>query len=101
MSPLQLVSDIVLWLGIALCVLLSIGMAVVRDLFDRLHVVSAVTSVAVPLVIVSQALTADSWRPALKLVFIAALLVVTGPMTTVATARARAGTAQRQRGGGS
>ncbi len=97
MSPLQLASDIVLWLGVALSVLLSVGMAVVRNLFDRLHVVAAVTSVAAPLVIVSQALTADSWRPALKVVFIAGLLVVTGPMATVATARARA-TEQQRRG---
>lgn len=96
MSPLHLASDIVLWLGVALCVLFSVGMAVVRDLFDRLHIVAAVTSVAVPLVIVSQALTADSWRAALKVVFIAALLVVTGPMATVATARARATERQRQ-----
>lgn len=99
MTPLQLASDIVLWLGVGLCVLLSIGTAVVSNLFDRLHVVSAMTSVAVPLVIVSQALTADSWRSALKVVFIAALLVFTGPMATVATARARATERHRQGGG--
>lgn len=96
MSALQLVSDVVLWFGVGLCVLLSVGVAVVRELFDRLHVVAAVTSVAVPLVIVSQALTADSWRSALKVVFIAGLLVVTGPVATVATARARSSEHQRR-----
>lgn len=96
MSPLTVASDVLLWFGVGLSVLLCIGVAVVRDLLDRLHVVAAVTSVAVPLVVLSQALGAGSWRPALKIVLIALLLIVTGPVATVATARARA--SERRRG---
>lgn len=95
MTALHLASAILMWAGIAIVAMASIGCAVVAELYDRLHFVSAVTSIGVPLVVVSQAFEAGDWRAALKLVVIAAMLFGTGPVTIAATARAR--TRERQK----
>ena len=89
MIALHVASTILLWVGIVVVAVGSLGCAVVADLYDRLHFVAGVTTVGVPLVIISQALDASGWRAALKLVLIAALLFATGPVTVAATARAR------------
>ena len=95
MIALHIVSVALMWIGIVVTAMASIGCAVVTDLYDRLHFVSAVTSIGVPLIVVSQAFEASGWRAALKLVLIALLLFGTGPVTIAATARAR--TRERQR----
>lgn len=93
---LHIVAAILMWLGIAVVAVGSLGCAFVVDLYDRLHFVAGVATVGVPLIIISQALDASGWRAALKLVVIAGLLFGTGPVTIAATARARSREATKE-----
>jgi multicomponent Na+:H+ antiporter subunit G len=78
------------WLGAAVTVLASVGVATVRDLYDRLHFVAGASTVGGPLVVLGLALQQTEWRAGLKFAVIALVIVATGPATTTATARAQA-----------
>lgn len=90
MSARDLVSDVLLWLGCGGLVVAALGAVLAQDVRDRLHHVAMATVVAAPLVVVSLAVAAPSWRSALKLLVIGALVALSGPITTAATARALA-----------
>lgn len=88
-SVLQVISVVLLWAGVAALFVASLGVAAVRDAFDRLHFLAFAATVGAPLIVVSLALQASGWRSALKLVLIGAILFGTGPATTAVTARGR------------
>ena len=90
-----LLASVLLWAGCAAIVLACAGVALMRDTYDRLHFVAVAATVGAPLVVLSLALGAGSWRSALKLVLIGLLLAATGPATSAVTARARARTDAR------
>lgn len=98
MSATHVLALLLVWAGVAVGALGCIGVLALHDLADRLHYVAPVTSLAVPLVVASLALEAGGVHAALKLVLIAALLVLTGPVVTVATARAAAARSPEQQG---
>jgi multicomponent Na+:H+ antiporter subunit G len=78
-------------LGCAVIVLAAIGAAVMPGgVFNRLHFLTPVTSVGVPLVAVG--LCVESGQPftIAELLFIALVLAVSGPVLESATARAAA-----------
>jgi monovalent cation/proton antiporter MnhG/PhaG subunit len=89
-SASELIGAILLVLGCVCIVFACLGTALMRDTYDRLHFVAVAAMVGAPLVVVSLALDAGSWRSALKLLLIGLLLAAGGPVTSAVTARARA-----------
>ena len=78
-------------LGCAVIVVAAIGAAVVPgDVFNRLHFLTPITSVGLPLVAVG--LSVESGQPftIVELLFIAVVLAVSGPVLESATGRAAA-----------
>lgn len=90
MSVFPVLSDALLGLGCACMVLACVGTAVVPNVYDRLHFVAVAATIGAPLLVTALAVAASSWRSALKLLLIAALLAATGPATAAVTARAGA-----------
>lgn len=77
------------WAGAAVAAFATIRLLFTRDRFLRLHFVSAGSVVGAPLVTAGLALaTWPSWHDVAKVVLIGLLLVVTGPVTVITTARA-------------
>jgi len=89
-SARDLVSDVLLWLGCGGLVMAVLGAVLAGDVRERLHHVAITSVVAAPLVVGSLAVEAPTWRAAVKLLAIGALVAVSGPVTTAATARALA-----------
>jgi monovalent cation/proton antiporter MnhG/PhaG subunit len=80
--------DVLLGLGVAAELLCCLGFVLMRDTFDRLHFVSASTSVG-PLLILAAILIADgATSQSADSVAAVALLFLLGPVLTHATARA-------------
>ncbi len=78
-------------LGCAVIVLAAVGAAVMPGgVFNRLHFLTPVTSVGVPLVAVGLAVQSGQPFTVAELLFIAALLGVSGPVLESATGRAAA-----------
>jgi len=87
-SALHVAADILLAIGGGLLVMAALGLLVRRDVRDRLHYASLAAVGGAPLVVTGLALTASSWRGALKLLVIAALVAASGPALSPVTARA-------------
>jgi multicomponent Na+:H+ antiporter subunit G len=81
--PLYLVA-----LGAAIAVLCSLALLRLPDALDRLHVVTPVTSLAVPLVCIGLAIDDSTLHGVFKYLFIGLLVMVLGPAASIATARA-------------
>ncbi|HEY0538962.1 MAG TPA: monovalent cation/H(+) antiporter subunit G [Actinoallomurus sp.] len=78
-----------IWAGVLVAAFATVRLLFSRDRFLRLHFVSAGSAVAAPLVTAGLALAAwSSWHDVAKVVLTGLLLVVTGPATVIATARA-------------
>lgn len=87
----HVVALVLLWAGVAAIVLSSLGILLVRDLYDRLHFLAPAASLGVPLVTIAIAIEmSHPGRPTVKLFFIAAMLMVGSPVLGMATARAAA-----------
>jgi multisubunit Na+/H+ antiporter MnhG subunit len=83
------VSAVLVWAGTVLAAVGTVRLLLTRDRFLRLHFVSVGSVIAAPLVTAGLALAPwSSWHDVVKIVFIGLLLVVTGPATVIATARA-------------
>ena len=81
--PLYLVAA-----GAAVAVLCALALLRLPDALDRLHVVSPVTSLAVPLACVGLAINDKTFHGVFKYLFIGLLVAVLGPAASIATARA-------------
>jgi multisubunit Na+/H+ antiporter MnhG subunit len=82
-------STVLIWAGILVAAFSTVRLLLTRDRFLRLHFVSAGSAVAAPLVTAGLALAPwSSWHDVAKVVLTGLLLVVTGPATVIATARA-------------
>ena len=79
---------VLLWLGVAVCVASALGMLLLRDPADRLHLTAPLNTLGVPLVAVALALDTGWGRQAVKIVLIGLLLVGTGAVLTAATGQA-------------
>ncbi len=71
-----------------LCLLCGLGLAVVRDPYQRLHFASPVTSVAVPLVVVAVWVEDPQWQSRVKATLVAVVLFLMNAVLSHATARA-------------
>jgi multisubunit Na+/H+ antiporter MnhG subunit len=82
-------STVLIWAGVLVAAFVTVRLLLTRDRFLRLHFVSAGSAVAAPLVTAGLALAPwSSWHDVAKVVLTGLLLVVTGPATVIATARA-------------
>jgi multisubunit Na+/H+ antiporter MnhG subunit len=82
-------STVLIWAGTLAAAFATVRLLLTRDRFLRLHFVSAGSAVAAPLVTAGLALAPwSSWHDVAKVVLTGLLLVVTGPATVIATARA-------------
>jgi multisubunit Na+/H+ antiporter MnhG subunit len=83
------VSTVLIWVGTLVAAFATVRLLLTQDRFLRLHFVSAGSAVAAPLVTAGLALAPwSSWHDVAKVVLTGLLLVVTGPATVIATARA-------------
>lgn len=89
----QVVAVVLLGAGVLVAVASAIGALVVRDVLDRLHFLSPVTSLAAPLVGIAMAVE-NGWSLATAgILFTVFLLALSGPVLGSATGRL---VAQRQ-----
>jgi multisubunit Na+/H+ antiporter MnhG subunit len=80
---------VLIWAGVLVAAFATVRLLLTRDRFLRLHFISAGSAVAAPLVTAGLALAPwSSWHDVAKVVLTGLLLVVTGPATVIATARA-------------
>jgi multisubunit Na+/H+ antiporter MnhG subunit len=87
------VGQVVLGAGVLVAVASAIGAVVVRDVLDRLHFLSPVTSLAAPLVGIAMAVENGWSLTTAGILFTVFLLALSGPVLGSATGRL---VAQRQ-----
>jgi multisubunit Na+/H+ antiporter MnhG subunit len=86
-SGAQVVSDVLLGAGVLVAVAAAVGALTMRDVLDRLHFLTPVTSLAAPLVGASLAV-ANGWGPTTAQILLTVfLLAVAGPVLESATGR--------------
>jgi multisubunit Na+/H+ antiporter MnhG subunit len=73
--------------GVLVCVVASVGALVPRDILDRLHFLTPVTSVGVPLVGVGVAVDTGWHLTTAEVLFTVAVVALTGPVLAAATGR--------------
>jgi len=77
-----------LWAGVVVAVCAALGMLLLRDPADRLHLTAPLNTAAAPLVTLAVAVQAGWSRAALKDVFIGLLLLGSGAVVSAATGQA-------------
>ncbi|HEY9476040.1 MAG TPA: monovalent cation/H(+) antiporter subunit G [Mycobacteriales bacterium] len=89
MNAGDLIAAVLLATGVSVVLVSALGLLAGGALFDRLHHLTPVPSVAVPLVVTALALAQDHpGRATVKLVVIGLLLTAAGPVVSMATGRA-------------
>ena len=86
----EVVSDILVGLGTVIAVLASLAALRARSVFRRLHYLTVLTSVAVPLVGVGVIVTVGLGLTGAGVVAIVVLVGITGPVLGAATGRLNA-----------
>jgi len=87
-SARQLAVDVLVGLGVGGQLLCCIGVAVMRDVFDRLHFAMAASTVP-PLLVGAAVVVEEGWANAsINAVAAALLLLVLNPVAAIATGRA-------------
>ncbi|NGN68853.1 monovalent cation/H(+) antiporter subunit G [Streptomyces sp. A7024] len=87
-----MIPNVLLGLGAALLTYAAVALALLPGRYARLHALALSTSAGAPLIAVAAAVDTGVGRAAVKLLFVGALLVVSGPVTSMAVGRV---TAQR------
>ncbi|MDT7568875.1 MAG: multicomponent Na+:H+ antiporter subunit [Pseudonocardiales bacterium] len=87
MTAAGFVSELLLGAGVLVAVASSVAALLVRSLYDRLHFLTPVTSLAGPLVGASLAIENGWGTTTGQILFVVLLLAVTGPVLGAATGR--------------
>lgn len=88
MSAHDLVVDVLVALGVAGELLCSLGLVLMRDVFDRLHYAMASTTVP-PFLIAVAVIVQENWtQPGINALLVAVVLFLINPVLAHATARA-------------
>lgn len=82
------ITIVLLAIAIALAVVCSIGLAVMRDAYQRLQFGSPVTTLSMWLILAAVWLEENQWQPRLKSALIALILLVMNGVLSHVTARA-------------
>jgi multisubunit Na+/H+ antiporter MnhG subunit len=88
----DVVGAVLVWAGVVILVVMSMGVLLTANLLRRLHLASATTTPGCLLVCLGLAVTADTWHDAVKLVVIGLLLVLGGALGSSVVARAHEST---------
>lgn len=88
MSPVDAVAATLVAAGALVLAASSLALLVVRDTRARLHLVGPPAVVGAPLVVLGLAVDEGPSRAALKLLLVGAVVAVSGPLLTTATAYA-------------
>jgi monovalent cation/proton antiporter MnhG/PhaG subunit len=84
----EVIGAVLVWAGVVVVVVMSMGVLLTPDLLRRLHLASATTTPGCLLVCLGLAATADTWHEAVKLVVIGLLLLLSGALGSAVVARA-------------
>ena len=87
MSGADVAATVLVWTGAAVCVASAAGALVPRDLLDRLHFLTPVTSVGTPLIGAGLAIAGGRHLATAMILLIVAAVAPTGPVLAAATAR--------------
>jgi monovalent cation/proton antiporter MnhG/PhaG subunit len=74
--------------AVAICLISALGLAVMRDPYQRLQFCTPVASLAVPLFAIAVWIADPDWQARIKSALIATILAVSGAVLSHATARA-------------
>ncbi len=88
MAHHPIITGSLLGLAAAVCVLCAIGLAVVRDAYQRLHFSSPIASIGIALIVAAVWVEDPQWQSRIKAVLIAIILFLTNATLSHATARA-------------
>ncbi len=88
MTVAHVIALVLLSIGVAVMVLSCLGMLLLPGAYEKLHAAAPASSLGAMLVGVALAIEVATFSPAFKDVFTVAVLAVTGPVVTTATARA-------------
>jgi monovalent cation/proton antiporter MnhG/PhaG subunit len=96
MGAKSMIEAILLSVGVAAALLCCLGILIVPGVYDRLHYLSALSTVPAILIVVAVTIEAGLSADAVKALIAGAILVLTGPVVTHAIARSAR---IRERGG--
>ncbi len=82
------IGDVLLLIGVLAVLLSCIGLIVARDTYDRLHYLGPATSLGPVCIALATVAYFGLGQAGIKALLVAAVLLVTGPVVTHATARA-------------
>ena len=88
----HLIALVLLVLGTAALLLSGFALLALPGPYARLHALAPATSLGAPLIALALAIDTGPGRAALKLLFLGALLALSGPVTTTAVGRVIAAT---------
>ncbi len=83
-----IITSILLAIAVSLAVICSIGVAVMRDAFQRLHFSSPITVISVWLIVIAVWLEDTDWQARIKAALVALILFLMNAVLSHATARA-------------
>ncbi len=83
-----IITPILLGLAVALAIVCSIGLGVMRDVYQRLHFSAPVVSISMVLIAIAVWIEDSDPQPRIKVLLIGAVLFVMNSILTHATARA-------------
>lgn len=83
-----IITGCLLGVAVTLCICCSLGLAIVRDAYQRLQFSTPITSLAMPLFAAAVWVADPSWQSKIKAALIAAILMATNAVLSHATARA-------------
>lgn len=83
-----LIASVLVWIAVALAIICSTGLAIVKTAFERLHFSAILASFCTGLIVLAVWLDDPSWQARLKGLAIAILLFVMNGVLSHATARA-------------
>ena len=90
MTARHICALVLLVLGVAVLLLSATALVALERPYGRLHALTPATSLGLPLVALALAVETGPGRSAVKLLVIAAMAAVGGPVTTMAIGRATA-----------
>ena len=94
MSPVDVLSAVLMLTGVALTVIAAVGLVRLPDLFSRMHAATKTTTLGLALVLLGAALRVENGGDAAKLLLVGAFTFLTAPVGAHVLGRSayRAGT---------
>lgn len=84
---IYIASRALLFAGVAVVVICALGALAVRRVYKRLHFITPITSVGIPLIGISLSVVNGAGLTTAGILFIVFLLAVSGPIQEIATGR--------------